>query len=142
MNNNNLHDESSLMRDDMAQVMYSNLGGGGGHALAGVRTGSDLSAHNIHGLVGGFHHNQYESILFYDEQLEEDGFDFETIEEFFLNPKRKPVRIAKEASKHNNLMPASTSAAQNVNQLSRIEMEDDDNDSDSSITENLTYQAL
>lgn len=86
--------------------------------------------------------NQYENILFYDEHLDEDGYDYDLIDEFFLNPKRKPVRIGKE---HKAVTMATSNAAggaTNVNQFSRIETEEDENDSDSSITENATYQAL
>ena len=39
---------------------------------------------------------QFETLLFYDEPLDEDAFDFELIDELFLNPQRKPVKISKD----------------------------------------------
>lgn len=82
-----------------------------------------------------------ENILFFDEHLEEDGYDFDTIDEFFLNPKRKAVRIGKE-NKAVTMGTSNAGGATNVNQFSRIDTEEDENESDSSITENATYQAL
>lgn len=82
----------------------------------------------------------YESILFYDEHIEDDYFNFELIEELFLNPKRQPVKVAKEGTVRNQLNP--TNVAQEVNNFSRIDTDNDGNDSDSSIQQNVTYQAL
>lgn len=69
--------------------------------------------------------------------MDEDGYDVELIEELFLNAKRKPVRISKEKM----ISGVGGVAASNVNQFSRIETDEDEN-SDSSIQENVTYQAL
>ena len=66
-----------------------------------------------------------EQLLFYDEPLEEDSFDVDMIDELFLNPRRKPVRISKDRG---------------AAHISPIGSED--GDSDSSIQENETYQAL
>jgi hypothetical protein len=72
----------------------------------------------------------YESILFYDEHIEDDSYNFEIIEEFFLNPSRKPIKIAKEGTIKNQV--AGGPRGEEVNNFSRIDTEDS-NSSDSSI---------
>lgn len=64
----------------------------------------------------------FENILFYDELLDDDNYNYELIEEMF-NPKKK-IKISKDKA-----------AA-----ISRINTEG--NDSNSSLQENVTYQAL
>ena len=82
----------------------------------------------------------YESILFFDEHIEDDSYHFELIDEFFVNPSRKPVKIAKEGIIKNNVI--TPVRCEDVGNFSRIDTDDDGNDSDSSIQQNLTYQAL
>ena len=77
-------------------------------------------------------------ILFYDEHLDEEGYDMELIEDLFTSLKRKPIRIGG----HKPCKQGDGAVGSNVNQFSRIETEEDENDSDSSIQENITYQAL
>ena len=73
----------------------------------------------------------YESILFYDEHIEDDTYNFELIDEFFVNPSRTPVKIAKEGIVKNNVI--SPVRGEDVGNFSRINTDDDGNDSDSSI---------
>ena len=76
------------------------------------------------------HMQPFENLLFYDEQIDDDGYNLDLIDEFFLNSKRKPIKVSKERSMN--------AGAGDVN-FSRIETDDDGNDSDSSITQNVTY---
>lgn len=96
-------DSSLLLREEAASMV--------------PRPSSDL----LHPLTA----QPVEQLLFYDEHLDEDGFDADVIEELFLNPRRKPVRISKDRG---------------AAHISPIGSED--GDSDSSIQENETYQAL
>ena len=58
------------------------------------------------------------------------------VEEFFLSSKRKAIRISKDKT-------ASNLVGVNLNNFSRIDTDyDEGTDSDSSIQENVTYQAL
>lgn len=80
----------------------------------------------------------HDDILFYDERIDEDGFDYFLVEEFFLSSKRKALRISKDKTAVSNLVVAG-----NMNNFSRIDTDyDESNESDSSIQENVTYQAL
>ncbi len=72
----------------------------------------------------------YESILFFDEHIDDDSYSFELIDEFFVNPARKPVKIAKEGIIKNNVI--TPVRGEDVGNFSRIDT-DDGNDSDSSI---------
>lgn len=103
-------DESSLLRDEM---LLGNFGG----PSAGVGQA-----------------NPFENILFYDEHIDDDGYNLDLIDQLFLNPKRKPIKVSKERQSMN-------AGGGDVN-FSRIETDEDGNESDSSITQNVTYQAL
>jgi len=72
----------------------------------------------------------YESILFYDEHIEDDSYNFELIDELFLNSKRKTIKIAKEGILRNQLNDPNV--ANEVNNFSRINTDEGD-ESDSSI---------
>ena len=74
----------------------SNLGGGTGIAGGHGRAGSDIGL-----TTTGVHTHQaahYESILFYDEPIAEDSYDYDMIDELFLNPKRKLIKVSKDRS--------------------------------------------
>ena len=73
----------------------------------------------------------FENILFYDEHIDDDSYNLDMIDELFLNPKRKPIKISKERSSLN-------AGGGDVN-FSRIDTDQDGEDSDSSITQNVTY---
>lgn len=102
-------DESTLLRDEL----LLNLNGQGNSPSPG---GGPVP---------------YESILFFDEHIEDDTYNFELIDEFFVNPSRKPVKIAKEGIVKNNVI--SPVRGEDVGNFSRINTDDDGNDSDSSI---------
>ena len=92
-----VHDDSSIiLREDLMVGGASNLGGGTGIASGHGRAGSDI------GLTAtGVHTHQaahYESILFYDEPIAEDSYDYDMIDELFLNPKRKLIKVSKDRS--------------------------------------------
>ena len=40
----------------------------------------------------------YENILFFDEHIDDDSYNLNMIDELFLNPKRKPIKVSKERS--------------------------------------------
>ena len=95
--------ESSLLRDEM-------LLGNFGAPSAGVGQPS----------------SPFENILFYDEHIDDDGYNLDLIDQLFLNSKRKPIKVSKERQSMN-------AGGGEVN-FSRIETDEDGNGSDSSIT--------
>ncbi len=94
-------EESSLLRDEM---LLGNLGGPSPGQAGEIQA--------------------YENILFYDEHIDDDSHNLNLIDELFLNPKRKPIKVCKERS---------INGGADVN-FSRIDTDQDGNDSDSSIT--------
>jgi hypothetical protein len=78
----------------------------------------------------------FENILFYDEHIDDDGFHFEMIDELFINPKRKVIKVSKDRSAVGSSNMGGPGGEVN---FSRIETDEDGNESDTSIQQNVTY---
>jgi hypothetical protein len=118
-----IHDEeSSLLREDTLLATLHGASPPGG--LFGQQQSANMNLQNNQA-------NSCENILFYDEHIEEDGYNFNLIDELFLNPKRKTIRIYKE--RQGTIATTANQAAAEVNDFSRIDTEEDLDSSDSSI---------
>ena len=72
----------------------------------------------------------FENILFYDEHIDDDGYNLDLIDQLFLNPKRNPIKVSK--------MRQSINAGGGDVNFIRIETDEDGDESNSSITQNVT----